>query len=179
MTKNIKKWLKHGNQSKVTKKIKDIAKKFSGTDLEKIVSILNWMDQNLKHCEDQDKVLKIFATRSVSKVLKDGFSTGCHDDALVFATFCRILGIPAKYVAGINKLDTKNRGHCVVELYLNGTWILVDQSMGYISLYPKRSNFYKENFIIGKGLDSWDIGIKSFKTWKGKSDKIIKIVSKI
>jgi len=175
----IKKWLKSGDQSKVTKAIRDITQKFLGTDLEKIHSILNWMDQNIKHCKDQDKVLKIFATRNVSKVLKEGFSTGCHDDALVFVTFCRTIGIPAKYVVGIDKLDPKNKGHCVVELYLNKNWILVDQSRGIIELYPRRGNFYKENFIIGKGYDCWDIGIKSFKTWREKSDKIIRIISKI
>lgn len=137
------------------------------------------MDQNLKHCNNQDKVLKIFATRSVSKVLKEGFSTGCHDDALVFTTFCRVVGIPAKYVVGINKLNIKNQGHCVAELYLSKTWVIVDQSIGCIYLYPKRSKFYKENFIVGKGLDSWDVGIRSFKTWKEKSDRITKIISKI
>ena len=32
---------------------------------------------------------------------------------------------------------------------------------------------------MGKGLDSQDIGIKSFKTWQAKSNKVIKIISKI
>ncbi len=179
MKEDIKKWLKSGNQSKITKTIKNISNKFSGNDLEKIQSILSWMERNLKRCKDQNKVLKIFATRNVSKVLKDGFSTGCHDDALVFVTLCRAVGIPAKYVAGIDKLNPENKGHCVVEVYINKNWILVDQSRSIIALCPRRSNFYKENFIVGKGYDSWDIGIKSFKTWKEKSNKIIKKINKI
>jgi len=179
MKENIKNWLKEGKQSKITELVIDLTNYFSGNDFEKIIKILKWMDKNIKRCKDNKKTLKIFATRTVTKVLKDGFTTGCHDDALIFATLCRAVGIPAKYVAGISKLDPKNRGHCVVEVHINKQWILVDQSRGVIALDPRRSNFYNENFIIGKGLDSWDIGIKSFKTWRDKSNKIIKIISKM
>ncbi len=173
------KWLKQGEQSKITKTIKDIAKQFSGTELEKIKGILNYLDNNIRACRDNNKVIKIFATRTATEVLKDGFSTGCHDTALLFVTFCRAVGIPAKYVVGINKFRPRDRGHVVAEIYLAGVWVLVDPSPGYISLYPERSAFYAENFLIGKGYDSWDVGIKSFKTWVRESDRIIGILSKI
>ena len=179
MKKDIKYWLKEGKQSKMTKSVKKLALGFSGNDFEKIQGILKWMDGNLKRCKDNKKILKIFATRNVIKVIKDSFSTGCHDDALVFATLCRVVGIPAKYVAGIDKLDPKNRGHCIVEAYINKDWIIIDQNNKTITLEAKRSDFYRRNFIIGKGLDSWDIGIKSFKSWKEKSNKIIRVISKI
>ncbi|MBC8383444.1 MAG: transglutaminase domain-containing protein, partial [Candidatus Cloacimonetes bacterium] len=180
MSENIKKWLENGEQSNITKDVTEIVSEFKGNDFEKIISILNWMNKNLKRCTDQDKVLKIFATRNVSEVLKDMLSTGCHDDALIFTTFCRAVGIPAKYVVGISKLNPKNSGHCVVELYLPaGGWILVDQSRGSVYIDPQRSDFYRMNFIVGKGLDSWDVGISSFKTWEEKADRIIELISKI
>jgi len=179
MSENISKWLKSGEQSNITNDVTEIVSEFKGNDFEKLMSILNWMNKNLKRCTEQDKVLQIFATRNISEVLKDMMSTGCHDDALIFTTFCRAVGIPAKYVVGINKLDPKNGGHCVVELYLHGSWILVDQSRGSIFIDPKRSDFYRTNFIVGKGLDSWDVGISSFKTWEEKSNKIIEHISKI
>jgi len=179
MSENIKRWLENGEQSKITKHVNEIISEFKGSDFEKIMSILNWMNKNLKRCTDQDKVLQIFATRNISEVLKEALSTGCHDDALIFTTFCRAVGIPAKYVVGISKLNPKNSGHCVVELYLYGRWILVDQSRGSVYIEPKRSDFYKMNFIVGKGLDSWDVGISSFKTWEEKADKIIELISKI
>jgi len=179
MLENICKWLKNGEQSKITEDVMEMVPEFTGADFEKIMGILNWMNDKLKGCTDQDKVLKIFATRNVSEVLKEKMSTGCHDDALIFTTFCRAVGIPSKYVIGINKLEPKNRGHCVVELYLHGRWILVDQSRGSIFIDPKRSDFYRMNFIVGKGLDSWDVGISSFKTWEEKADKIMEIISKI
>ena len=179
MSENIHKWLIDGEQSIITEEVTEIVSEFTGTDFEKIVSIIDWMNKNLKRCNDQDKVLKIFATRDISEVLKEMLSTGCHDDALIFTTFCRAVRIPAKYVVGINKLDPKNRGHCVVEIYLHGKWILVDQSRGSMFLEPSRSEFYRMNYIVGKGLDSWDVGIKSFKSWEEKSKKIIELISKI
>jgi len=179
MKKDIKIWLKEGKQSKITKSIKKLTSKFSGNDFKKIEGILKWMDKNLKHCKDYKKALKIFATRNVAKILKDSFSTGCHDHALVFATLCRAVGIPAKYVIGIDKLSPKNRGHCVVEVYVNKDWVIVDQSRETISLDIKRSDFYKNNFVVGKGFDSWDVGVKSFKSWKEKSNEVIRIISKI
>jgi len=179
MSENIRKWLENGEQSKITKLVTEIVSEFKGTDFEKIMSILNWVNKNLKRCTDQDKVLQIFATRNISEVLKDLLSTGCHDDALIFVTFCRAVRIPAKYVVGISKLNPKNSGHCVVELYLHGRWILVDQSRGSVYIDPKRSDFYRMNFIVGKGLDSWDVGISSFKTWEEKADRIIEHISKI
>jgi len=179
MLENVSKWLKSGEQSKITEDVMEMVSEFTGVDFEKIMGILNWMNDDLKRCTDQNKVLKIFATRNVSEVLKEKMSTGCHDDALIFTTFCRAVGIPSKYVIGINKLEPKNRGHCVVELYLHGRWILVDQSRGSIFIDPKRSDFYRMNFIVGKGLDSWDVGISSFKTWEEKADKIMEIISKI
>ncbi|MEA2103303.1 MAG: transglutaminase-like domain-containing protein [Candidatus Cloacimonadota bacterium] len=174
---NISKWLKNGEQSKIKKKVIEIISEFIGSDFEKVMSILSWKNKNLKRCTDQEKVVQIFATRNVSEVLKEMMSTGCHDDALIVATFCRAVGIPAKYVIGINKLDPKNRGHCVVELFLHDRWILVDQSRGSVFIYPERSDFYRMNFIIGKGLDSWDLGISSFKTWEEKSNRIIDLVN--
>lgn len=179
MVQSIKAWLKQSNQSKITKKIKVLADKFSGTDFAKIKNILKWVNGNIKTCKDQKKCLRIFARRTADKILRDGFSTGCHDKALIFAVLCRAVGIPAKYIAGINKLSPRNRGHCVVEVYIDKSWILVDPSRNLVSLKPNQSDFYKQYFIIGKGLDSWDIGIKSLKDWKEKSDKIINLISKI
>ena len=48
-----------------------------------------------------------------------------------------------------------------------------------VSLKPKRNPFYKENYIIGEGLDAWDSGVKTFKDWIKKSQNIIKQVKNI
>ena len=47
MEKNISYWLKEGEQSKITPRIKEIAKKFKGDNLEKIFQMLNWIDKNV------------------------------------------------------------------------------------------------------------------------------------
>jgi len=179
MKENVKIWLKEGKQSKITPSIEKLAFRFSGNDFEKIMDIIKWIDKNLKNIKDNKQRLKIFAKRSVDKILKDGFSTGCHDNAVVFVTLCRAVGIPAKYVVGIDKFNPKNRGHCVAEVYINNNWILVDPDSKIINLDIEGSFFYNNYFIIGKGLDSWDVKIKSFKSWKEKSNKLIKLLSTI
>ena len=170
---DIHQWLKSGNQSKINEEIKKITNKFNGSDLSKVLAILNWKNENLQLIKNQEDVLRIFATRNVSEILKETTSSGCHDDALIVATFCRAVGIPAKYVVGINKLDPKNCGHCIVEIFINNKWMLLDQSRYNLSIYPERSDFYKNNYIVGKGLDSWEIGISTFNTWIEKAEKIL------
>ncbi|KQC05489.1 MAG: hypothetical protein APR54_08245 [Candidatus Cloacimonas sp. SDB] len=166
-------WLKCGNQSLIDHQVKTITNDFAGNDFEKVIKILNWKNDNLSFCKNQEEVLKVFATRNVTEILQEMTSTGCHDDALIVATFCRSVGIPSKYVAGINKLDPRNRGHCVVEIFINNKWMLLDQSRFNISIFPERSEFYRNNYIVGKGLDSWEIGISTFQTWVDKSNQII------
>jgi hypothetical protein len=179
MEKNPKAWLKEGKQSKLTEAVKEIATNFSGSgsDFEKVMAILKWMGKNLKRKKGRE-ALKIFATRTTTEILEDRFSTGCHDDALVFATLCRAVEIPAKYVVGINRHDPENKGHCVVEAHVDKNWVLIDQSNGLIYLNAQKNDFYKENFAVGKKLDSWEIGIKSFESWKEKSKEIAKTAAK-
>lgn len=172
-------WLKEGKQSQITNEVKKISHQIDGEGFGKIIQIFQWIENNLKHCEDDKKVKEIFATRTASKVIEDKFSTGCHDQALVFATLVRSIGIPAKYVVGIDKLNPRDKGHCIVEIFINERWVLVDQSRWLVSLIPSRSSFYEENYIIGKGLDSWDLGIKSFASWNKKALKLIKTINKI
>lgn len=179
MNKEIYCWLKEGKQNKVTSQIKQIAKNFSGDDLKKVVKIINFINKEIEICKDQNKVLSIFAQRSADQVLRDKFSTGCHDIDLLFVTFARAVGLPAKYICGIDKLSPKNTSHCFSEVYISDKWFLVDVSRGTIEIHPEKSTFYKNNFVIGIGFDSWDIGIRSFKDWKGKSQKIEKSLIKI
>jgi len=179
MEKEVSYWLKEGKQSKITSAVKKIVKNFNGENMEKIYQILEWIEKNIPHHKDQKKVTEIFANRSVDKIIKDKFNIGCHDTAVLTATFLRALGIPAKFIEGINKLNKDNAGHCIVEAYINSKWILIDPSYFIISLKPKRNLFYKENYITGEGLDSWDNGIKTFADWKRKSQKTINYIKKL
>ncbi|MEK6842582.1 MAG: hypothetical protein AABX84_02105, partial [Nanoarchaeota archaeon] len=72
------------------------------------------------------------------------------------------------------KKQPNKGGHCVVEVYIDGKWILIDPTFFQLNLIPERSTFYKENHIIKKGLDSWDCGIKTVGDWNKESKKLIK-----
>jgi len=134
VSKNIDYWLKEGKQSKITPKIKEICSKFEGDDYGKLFSSLDWIEKNIHHEKDYDKVIKTFASRNVGQVIKNKNHTGCHDTALILATFLRAVKIPSKYLVGINKISPKNQGHCVVEAYLRKRWILIDPSSFQLKL---------------------------------------------
>ena len=67
---SISKWLKEGEQSKITKNIKEISSKFKGNDLEKVVQIMNWISQKIKPINDYREIIKVFAKRTANKIRK-------------------------------------------------------------------------------------------------------------
>ncbi len=174
MEENVSYWLKEGKQSRITPKIKKIASKFKGDNLKKIFQILKWIDVNISSEEDRKKVLKVFATRTADEIISHKKDTGCHDTTLLLVTFLRALDIPTKYVFGIDKNRPRKGGHCVAETYIGKKWILIDPTRFQINLIPKRSSFYRENYIVKRGLDSWDCGVKTIKDWDKESKKLIK-----
>jgi len=175
---DVSAWLKDGNQSKITFNIKNICSKFKGDDLEKIFQILSWIDKNMHEEKNRKKVLKLFATRTADQLIKEKNETGCHDTTLILVTFLRAIDIPAKYLLGIDKISPTRGGHCVGEAYVGGRWILIDPTYFKLELIPSRSSFYKHNYIIKEGSDSWDCGIKTLKDWKKASDNLVKRISK-
>ena len=76
----------------------------------------------------QQKSTKNIRSKRGKQSFKRWSQQGCHDDALTFATLCRAAGLPSRYLAGLDKLDPKNQGHCLVETDINKEWILIDQS---------------------------------------------------
>jgi len=178
-TSKEKKWLQEGKQSKITKEIKAIAKKFTGNEFEKVRSIFLWINKNIKNAPKNQNTIKIFAKRSASKIIKDGWHTGCHDIAVIFVTLARASNIPTKYIEGIDKINPHNRGHCVAEVYISKSWMLADATKNSLYFLPTRSSFYQQNYILGIGLDSWDVGIKSFKDWKEHSQRVKRAVKRI
>lgn len=177
--KKINYWLKAGKQSRITPEVKKICSSFKGDNLEKISQILEWINKNLHHEPDYDKITKIFASRNIEQLIRDKNQTGCHDTALVLATFLRTVGFPSRYLVGIGKINTENSGHCVVESYIENRWILIDQGDYQINLIPSKSSFYHNYYIVKEGLDSWDCGIKTFADWKKVSKNLSERIKSI
>ncbi len=173
----FEKWLKKSKQSKATPRIKKICSKFKGNQLEKISQMLYWIEKNISPEENRKKILNIFATRTADQIIKDKKETGCHDTTLILVTFLRTLKIPVKYVLGINKKHPRKGGHCVAESYIGKKWILIDPTFFQLNLIPERSSFYKKNYIVKKGLDSWDCGVKTVKDWDTLSKKLVQKIA--
>jgi hypothetical protein len=171
-------WLKEGKQSKKTKLIEGICNEFKGSKLDKVVQILIWINQNLRHHKSREAVEKIFATKTAEEIIKNKKHTGCHDVALIFVTFARTCGIPVKYVAGLGK-ETGTGGHCISEVFIDNRWLLVDPSSYKIDIFNEFSDFYKKFYVMGVGLDSWDIGIKTLSDWYKKAKEINEKIKRI
>lgn len=114
-----------------------------------------------------------FRRRLPSEIILSGYSTGCTDDALVFCTLSRELGIPSKYVETVNKNwlkspDSRPKVHVFTDIFLRNQWVEYDPQFGYVSY--KRTSELNEKYIfcstsyleIGKGLDFSSINVTSF-----------------
>ncbi|MCR4327536.1 MAG: transglutaminase-like domain-containing protein [Nanoarchaeota archaeon] len=178
MESKIDYWLKEGKQSKITPSIRKIVESFKGSDLEKVFQILKWINKNLRHCKNQKMVEKIFATRTADELIKSKKHTGCHDVNLVFVVLARASGIPTKYLAGLGK-ETMKGGHCVSEIFINGRWSLVDSSVYKIEIFPEFSEFFNKFYVMGIGIDSWDINIRTLKDWYKRAKEISEQIRKI
>ena len=94
---------------------------------------------------------------------------------MLFITFARASGIPAKYVETIDEEGLRNgggsiSGHIYSQIYdINqDKWIWVDPMRRKIGSSPEKRVIFQE------GLDSWDIGITDFDSLKTKFEEFRK-----
>ena len=169
---DTEKWLREGEQTKFTPKIKELAEdldKKSDNDFELIIRILEHIQKEIEH-DDSDKD-QLFRERTAAEILEDGFSTGCTDHALVFITVARAAGIPTKYIEGVQgdkehlKQVAENgkikiKGHVIAKCFIKGEWYGVDPSKTSLFLDPRKVSFLE----LWEGLDSWDLNLRDKKT---------------
>lgn len=167
---NDSQWLVNGPQTQITSTIQTVADSFKVSDFQLTFDILRWIQKNLppKKLEphEQDQYLW---NLTANQVLKNGFSTGCTDSALVFAALCRAQGLPAQYIEALrrdwltsNDGQAKILGHAFVKVKIVGDWYVADPAMGTLAL-----NLHSQMIIYGTSLDAWDIGINN-QNWRGK-----------
>ncbi|MBI4708700.1 MAG: transglutaminase domain-containing protein [Candidatus Portnoybacteria bacterium] len=173
MTKTIspKHFLQSGEQTKITPKIKKIAKRLLGrNDYETAFNTFRWIKANLKHIQSWPWRRDNLRKRTAAQVIKSKKASGCGDRAVVFASLMRANGIPAKIVEALDTEWLKSQGeiisgHVFVDLYIDRQWRITDPTVGTINLdyaWPAGKRFT----ICWKGLDSWELGIKDFKDLK-------------
>ena len=122
---------------------------------------------------------------TVDDLLQERRLGGCHDFGLVYAAAARELGYPAVMVR-TDSIDWIKRfqegggqmhmGHVFVEVFLDGTWLLIDPTNGWYveegydpahPVIPLRGSIAGPNeefygfYVECKGIDIWDFGIHS------------------
>jgi len=163
-----KRFLEPGGQTQLTDSIKDTARQFRANDLDLILKILAWIQKNIKEDSSPEIKNRLFRKRTAGEIIESKLATGCTDYALAFIALARAKGVPTKYIEAIrNKwLDIGDEnfieGHVFAECFINGKWHIIDPQEGTIKVSHQRFKIFKE------GLDSWDIGIKSFSDLKKK-----------
>ncbi len=176
--KNIEKYKNEGPQTETTPEIENVCNQLSGEKLAFIISTIKWIHNNLNRNKSLEIKKEVFRKRTATEIISDGFTTGCTDITLVFIALCRAKGFPTKYVEAIDKKWLKGelqgpgiRGHVFAECFIEGDWLLIDPAEGLIFANPDHSDYYSNFATYKKGLDSWDLGIKSFSDLKQKCEK--------
>lgn len=166
--------LRQGEQTVLDQSLKRLATSLKeDTGLQTVKKIISWIHENLKfrnvECESRELFEKHFRKRTVKQIIKSEYASGCSDFVLIFIAFCRGCGIPAKFIDG--KRIGKSGGHVWAEVLIGSDWLYVDPTAKKINFDPSKAKNgpYK---LIEKGLDSWDIGIRSWQDWKRKTAQL-------
>jgi len=152
-----------------TQTISTIVQNFKTNGFDLIFEVLSWIHKNLKSRNEPEFKSEVFRKRSTSEIIESGFVTGCTDYALVFITFMRAKGIPAKYIEAVSTkwLESGDpeylEGHVFSEVLLNNKWYIVDPQGAVIKAW-----YGKRYEILAEGLDSWDIEVKNLEDLKKK-----------
>jgi len=163
-------WLRGGGQSMTTAKIETEARKISGkTRRERLFKAMRHMWQYFTY----DRWLKTRAfVRTAGELYESGVLGGCSDYALAQITLFRAVGIPSRMVVTAN-VDwmyqyvknplTMTEGHSFIEVFLEDRWYLVDSTYRYFfsEYVPVSVSYPHGEYLCKKGVDFWDIGIKS------------------
>lgn len=167
-------FLAEGEQTKISETITAAAQTFTNAGISLVFEILSWTHSHLSQSPDPAIKNELFRKRTADEIIRSGFATGCTDYALAFIALARASGIPAQYVETIKKSwiesPDMNRleGHVFSEVLIKETWYVVDPQGGSVRLwYP---NLY---VIAGKGLDSWDLHMRSIEDVKREFQKMI------
>ncbi len=176
-----KNYLKEGKQTKITPRIKAAGGKVKGEGLESIFNLLTFVRKKARKLDHSSKAYQTYIEekhirRTADEIVSDWIAPTCSEVALVFATFCRAKGIPAKMVEGVlNKFlndpsDKHLRSHVFVEVFLMGKRYLIDPSRGIVGEGKTLQDFispYAKWELLWEGLDFWEAGIFNHQDlWK-------------
>lgn len=156
-----------GKQTAITKNIEKIAGQFSADGFAAVFEILKWINENLNLTSDIEFKKECFRKRTADEIVQSKIATGCTDYALVFLALARAAGIAATYVEALDaewarRPDYENiRGHIFCEVALDDKIYIVDTQGATV-----RPWIGKRYVVVGRGLDSWDLGVRDIEELK-------------
>lgn len=146
-------------------------------NLEGIASVCKWYQEYFRH---ESSGSSIIGQKTVDELYISGRHYGCHSQALILSSVLREFGFPTVMVetAAIKWAYLYRRGendgfqgHVMTEVFVEGKWILLDNTCKYVEDYdpyqpfiwlpgyPSDANFENGLFVLAKGVDMWDYGI--------------------
>ncbi len=166
-------WLRSGEQSTVSGRIKSIAGEITGRNRRERLyrSVILTAE---RYPWDPWYNKDAFST-TADEIMGRARIGGCSDSALVMTTLFRASGIPSRMVVTAN-VDWMHRfkhdrmslttGHCFIEVFLEDRWFLFDPTFRWLyseySEYdPDRTDYPHGEVLCSKGRDFWDMGIRS------------------
>ncbi len=147
-----------------------------------VAEIFGWLRHEFKSSAGGGVAIGVSTTE---QLLKTRVMTGCHDWALVYASFARALGYPtvvvdAASIPWMKQAQSGKKGaysgHVFVEVYVAGKWILIDSTNGWYvekdydpasPVLPIKAGFPGETddlygfYVMRKGIDTRGYGIHS------------------
>lgn len=122
---------------------------------------------------------RFFLGRTAATLYVDRNLSGCIDIATLFAGFTKALDIPTIFIHGVDSKwahrtrvysseegPLNYRGHTFLELYLDGSWYLLDPTIAvlYSGYDPTLPNLPRDYVVQFKGSDMWGFGITNQDT---------------
>lgn len=187
MTTNSKKYLQESEQIKITDLVRAHAEKAMETqinegkdshpNLKKAYKVSKYIYQipkiegyikDPKTKEELQKTRetkdKIFRKRTAHEILEQGIYPTCSDIGIIFRALMISLEVPSIYVETFHEkylLGEDFYGHVVAKIQAGDMWYYIDPQNNQ----KRVSESLEELFpliLYREGLDSWDIGIKSY-----------------
>ncbi|MFH1972004.1 MAG: transglutaminase domain-containing protein [archaeon] len=159
---NVAKYLEESEFINITPKIEAQAREIIGgeDDLYKIIyKLANWTETNIEY--DLNTITSSSVQPS-SWVLENRQGV-CDELTNLFISFCRSLGIPARFVSGIAYTNTIHDfgPHGWAEVYIDDQWIPVDVTYGMYGWIDPSHVKFKDTVDSGESSASF--------LWKGKN----------
>lgn len=192
---NPDKYLQPGKKTNIKKEYIDAIHQemsVTGKTIDDLRVIFLWKELKFRKVYTAGKYV---GKSSVNFIFKNGVLTGHHDDGLLLVSVFREYGFPSILVesAGIQWAYDYEAGktgdfvgYVFVEVFVEGKWILMDSTSGrYVDNYDPlnpvipmlRKVEQKGYYVMFKGLDTADYGIKSYGSLKKKMKAFAKTIN--